>query len=77
MDNLFSDVKVRSIYLHDIIRVLPDKVVEGDFWLRFARRTRASLRRQRPSGHKTFTVTSLHICNIYDKKRGIGKKLIL
>ena len=26
---------------------------------------------------KTFTVLSLHISNIYAKKRGIGKKLIL
>ena len=29
-DTFFPDVKVKSIYLHDIRRVLPDKVVEGD-----------------------------------------------
>ena len=39
--------------------------------------SRASFRRQLLSGQKTFTVLSLHIINIYDKKRGIGKKLIL
>ena len=39
--------------------------------------SRASFRRQPPSGQKTFTVLSLHISNSYAKKRGIGKKLIL
>ena len=34
-------------------------------------------RRQPLSGQKTFTVLSLHISNVYVKKRGIGKKLIL
>ena len=29
-DTFFPDVKVKSIYLHDIRRELPDKVVEGD-----------------------------------------------
>ena len=29
-DAFFPDVKVKSMYLHDIRRVLPDKVVEGD-----------------------------------------------
>ena len=38
--------------------------------------SRASFRRQPLSGQKTFTVLSLHINNIYDRKRGIGKKLI-
>ena len=39
--------------------------------------SRASCRRHPLSGQKTFTVLSLHINNIYAKKRGIGKKLIL
>ena len=39
--------------------------------------SRASFRRRPLSGQKTFTVLSLHITNIYAKKRGIAKKLIL
>ena len=39
--------------------------------------SRASFRRPPLSGQKIFTVLSLHICNIYAKKRGIAKKLIL
>ena len=77
-DTFFPDVKVKSIYLHDIRRVLPEKVVEGDSgWVLQGVLSRASFRRQPPSGQKTFTVVSLHISNIYVKKRGIGKKLIL
>ena len=29
-DTFFPDVKVESIYLNDTIRVLPDKLMEGD-----------------------------------------------
>ena len=77
-DTFFPDVKVKSIYLHDIRRLLPDKVVEGDSgWVLQGVLSRASCRRQPPSGQKTFTVMSLHISNNYAKKRGIGKKLIL
>ena len=72
------DVKVKSIYVHDIRRVLPDKVVEGDSgWVLQGVLSRASFRRQPPSGQKTFTVLTLHLSNIYAKKRAIGKKLIL
>ena len=39
--------------------------------------SRASFRRPPLSGQETFTVLCLHIRNIYDKKRGIAKKLIL
>ena len=39
--------------------------------------SRASFRRQTLSGRKTFTILSLLINNVYAKKRGIGKKLIL
>ena len=77
-DTFFPDVKVKSIYLQDTRRVLPDKVVEGDSgWVLQGVLSRASFRRQPPSGQKTFTVLSLHNKNNYAKKRGIGKKLIL
>ena len=52
--------------------------MEGDLgWVLQGVLSRASFRRQHLSGQKTFTVLSLHISNIYAKKRGIGKKLIL
>ena len=38
--------------------------------------SRASFRRAAVSGQKLFTVLSLHISNIYAKKKGIAKKLI-
>ena len=38
--------------------------------------SRASFRRPPVSGQVTFTVLSLHISNIYAKKKGIAKKLI-
>ena len=66
------------MYLHDVRRVLPEKVVEGDSgWVLRGVLSRASFRRQPPSGQESFTVMSLHINNTYAKKRGIGKKLIL
>ena len=39
--------------------------------------SRATFRRSPLSGQKCFTVLSLHISNIYAKKKGIAKKLIL
>ena len=39
--------------------------------------SRASFRRSPVSGQKYFTALSLHISNIYAKKKGIAKKLIL
>ena len=77
-DTFFPDVKVKSIYLHDTRRDLPDKVMEGDSGRVLQDvLSRASFRRQPLIGQKTFTVLSLHICNVYAKKRGIGKKLTL
>ena len=38
--------------------------------------SRASIRRSSVSGQKYFTLLSLHISNIYAKKKGIAKKLI-
>ena len=75
-DTFFPDVRVKSSYLHDIRRESPDKVMEGDSgWVLQGVLSRASLRPL--SGQKTFTVLSLHIINIYAKKRGIGKNLVL
>ena len=77
-DTFFPDVKVTSIYLHDIRHVLLEKVVEGDSgWVLQGVLSRASFRRQPLSGQKTFTFLSLHVSNIYAKKRGTGEKLIL
>ena len=74
----FPDVKVKSMYLHETRLELPDKVMERRFRLDLQGvLSRASFRRQPLSGQKTFTVLSLHVSNIYAKKRGIGKKLIL
>ena len=74
----FPDVKVKSIYLHDTRRELPDKMMEGDSgWVLQGVLSRASFRRQPLNDQKTFTVLSLHINDVYAEKRGIGKKLIL
>ena len=71
-------MKVKSIYLHDVRRVLRDKVSEGESgWVLQGIISRASFRRQPLSGQKSFTVMSLHINNSFAKKRGIGKKLVL
>ena len=57
---------------------LPDQMMEGDqVWVLQGVLSRASFRRPPLSGQKTFTVLSLHIGNIYAKKKGIAKKLIL
>ena len=77
-DTFFPDVKVKSIYLHDTWREMPDKIMEGDSgWVLQGVLSRASFRRQPINDQKTFTVLSLHINNVYAQKRGIGKKLIL
>ena len=64
-DTFYPDIEVKSHYFHDTRRELPDKVMEGDqrwvgqgcFHVLFFR------------GLKTFTVLSLHMSNIYAKKR--------
>ena len=38
---------------------------------------RATFKRRAANGQKRFAVLCLHICNIFAKKRGIAKKLIL
>ena len=77
-ETFLPDIEVKSLYFHDTRRELPDKVMEGDQeWVLQGVLSRASFRRQPLSGQKTFTILSLHISNIYAKKRGIAKKLIL
>ena len=77
-DTFYPDIEVKSIYLHDTRRDLPDKVMEGgQGWVMQGVLSRASFCRPPLSCQKTFTVLSLHITNIYAKKRGIGEKLIL
>ena len=76
-DTFSPNVDVRSVYLHDTRRDLPDQVMEREQgWIIQGVLSRASFRRPPLSGQKTFTVLSLHISNIYAPKRSIAKKLI-
>ena len=72
-DTFYPDINVKSIYLHDTRRGLPDQIIEGELQ---GVLSRASFRRAAVSGQKFFTVLSLHISNIYAKKKGIANKLI-
>ena len=75
-DTFYSDISVKSIYLHDTRRGLQDQIVEGEQgWVLRGVLSRASFRRAAASGQKYFTVMFLHISNIYAKKKGIAKKL--
>ena len=66
------------MYLHDTRRDLPAQVIEGEQgWVLQGVLSRAIFRRQPVSGQKYFTVLSPHINNIYAKKKGNAKKLIL
>ena len=77
-DTFCPNVDVKSIYLHDTRRDLPDQVMEGEQgWVLQGVLSRASFRRSPVSGQKYFTALSPHIRNIYAKKKGIAKKLIL
>ena len=72
-----STLTSKSIYLHDTRRGLPDQILEGEKgWVLQGVLSRASFRRAAVSGQKFFTVLSLHISNIYAKKKGIAMKLI-
>ena len=60
-DKFCSNIDVKSIYLHDTRRDLPDQVMEGEQgWVMQGVLSRASFRRPPLSGQKTFTVLSLH-----------------
>ena len=77
-DTFFPNIDVKSIYLQDTRRDLPDQVMEGEQgWVMQGVLSRDSFRRSPVSGQKFFTVLSLHISNIHAKKKGIAKKLIL
>ena len=77
-DTFYTNIDVKSIYLPDTRRELPDQVMEGEQgWVMQGVLSRASFRRPPSSGQVTFTVLSLHIDNIYAKKKDIAKKLIL
>ena len=66
----YPNVDVKSIYLHDTRRGLPDQVMEGEQgWVVQGVLSRASFCRTQVSGQKYFTVLSLHISNIYVKKK--------
>ena len=76
-DTFHPDINVKSINLHDTRRGLPDQIIEGEQgWVLQGVLSRASFRRAAVCGQKFFTVLSLHISNIYAKKKGIAKKLI-
>ena len=77
-DTFYPNVDVKSIYIHDTRRDLPDHVMERkQGWVLQGVLSRAIFRRSPVSGQKYFTVLSLHISNIYAKKKGIAKKLVL
>ena len=68
-DTFYLDISVKSIYLHDTWRGVPDQVVEGEQgWVLQGVLSRASFRRAAATSQKLFTVLSLHISNIYVKK---------
>ena len=76
-DTFYLDISVKSIYLHDTRRGVQDHIVEGEQgWVLQGVLSRASFRRSTVSGQKFFTVLSLHISNVYAKKKGIAKKII-
>ena len=76
-DTFCRNIDVKSIYLHDIRRVLHDRIVEGEHeWVLQGVVSRASFRRAASSGQTAFTVLSFHINNVFAKKRGIAKKII-
>ena len=76
-DTFYPDISVKSIYIHDTRRCVQDHVVEGEQgWALQGVLSRATFRRAAASGQKVFTVLSLHISNIYAKKKGIAKNII-
>ena len=76
-EDTYSNVNVKSIYLHDTRRILPDHFVKGEHgWVLQGVVSRASFRRAAASGQTACTVLSLHNNNIFAKKKGIAKKMI-
>ena len=76
-DTFYPNIDVKSIYLHDTRRVLHEHIDEGEHgWVLQGVVPRAPFGRAATSGQTAFTVLSLHINNVFAKKRGIAKKLI-
>ena len=76
-DIFHFDISVKSIYLHDTRRGVQDHIVEGEQgWVLHGVLSRACFRRAAASGETVFTVLSLHINNVYAKKRGTAKIII-
>ena len=74
-DTFYTDISVKSIYLHDTRRILPDHFVEGEHgWVLQGVVSRASFRRAAASGQTVFTVLSLHINNVYAKNEVLPRK---
>ena len=71
-DTFFLDISVKSIYIHDTRRCVQDHIVEEEQGcVPQGVLSRASFRRAAASGQKVFTVLSLHISNIYAKKKKV------
>ena len=76
-DTFYPNIDVKSKNLHDTRRRLQDPIVEGEHgWVLQGVVSRASFRRAASSGQTALTVLSLHISNIYAKKKGVAKKII-
>ena len=55
-DTIYPDISVKSIYLHDTRRGLPDQIMEGaQAWVMQGVLSRASFRRSLVSGQRYFT----------------------
>ena len=77
MESFYANIDVKSIYLHDTRWDLLIQVMEGgQGWVLQGVLSRASFRRTPPNGRKNFTVLTLHISNLYARKRSIAKKII-
>ena len=77
-DTFYTNVDVKSIYLHDTGRDLPAQVMEGEQgWVLQGVLSRAIFRRPPVSGQKYCTVLSMHISSFFAKEKGIAKNLIL
>ena len=76
-DTFVSDIKVTSIYLHDLGGYQGQRERGEAGWVLQVVISRASFSRAPRGGKSFFTVVSLHINNNFANKRGIGKKLLL
>ena len=75
-DTFFPDISVESIYIHDTRRCIQDHIGEGEQgWVLQGVLSRATCRRAAAGGQKVFTVISLHISNIYSKKKRYCQEL--